>query len=191
MKETRTFRDATLYLADLGSQIPPDLWRSYDFVIVTFELTGGRDAFQSAWTLVCTALSHDPDHRVERLVMAGTKWDLIPSDPYDTAVMVYDHAREAEYRQPGLKMFPVSSLAATGYSELSSHIGEPPAVVCHLMTLKAMHTANVLRKSPQSGPLVPALHLCLRRLGAWALDCLAGALALPVPKNVNQSVRYY
>ena len=125
----RCFESAPL-VADLGSQVPADLWCNYDFVIVAFDLTGDCEAFDSAWPLVSAVTSQDSDQTVDRLVMVGTKLDLIPSDPYNTAVMVYAHARETESRHPGLKMFAVSSFTDIGYAELSSHIGELPTDIC-------------------------------------------------------------
>ena len=192
-QEMRIFENATLFVAHLGSQVPADLWCNYDFAIVAFDLTGSFKAFKSAWPLVSTVMSQESNHNVERLVVVGTKWDLIPSDPYSTAVMVYAHAREAESRHPGLKMFAVSSFTSTGYAELSGHLGELPTAACGVLIFTAAPVckANILQGSRDNQALLPTLSGHLRRLGVWALDGLAAVLALPVPKNVNQPVRYH
>lgn len=179
-------------LADLGSQVPPDLWRDYHFTIITFDLTGEGAAFNSAWPFVLDCMTQDSKRCVGHLVMVGTKWDLIPSDPYDNALLVHARARTAACRHPGLRMFPVSSVTASGLSDLADYIGELPhssdrTPVPNAYTYPAV---SVCEPSNPYQVSLSAFHNQLCRLCMWTLDVIADIVALPVPTNVNQSVRF-
>ena len=135
-----------LHLDDLGDEVPSDLWQNYDFVIVTFDLGGENKAFELAWPLVHDVIARHPEHRVERVVVVGTKRDAVPSDPYDIAIRVNWFAREAEFRQPGLRMVPVSSTTTSGYAELSSLIGDLPVLTSSVAILTTlMHSSRFSR----------------------------------------------
>lgn len=111
---------------DVGVEIPPDLWRNFDFAIITFDLTatvGGEATIGCAWDLVCEALRQDYKNDCARICIVGTRWDLIPQNPLDIANSVYRHAREMSHRQHRLKVLPVSTKTGYGCTELSRYIG--------------------------------------------------------------------
>ena len=120
----------SLLVSDLGGQVPADLWRNYDYAIITFDLTGKTEDFEPVWTLIRECF--DTCHDTHRLVVVGTKRDLVPPNPYDTAVLVHGRARDVAYRYPGLGMLGVSSLQGTGYSELIAHIGTSTDPICEM-----------------------------------------------------------
>ena len=124
-------RNHTFSFEDLGTEVPLDLWRTHDFVVVAFDLTSERREFESALALSCGALAQE--HSVECIAIVGTKRDLISNDVYDIAVKLRQPAIEAACCKSGLKMFPVSSSTGAGYSELVNHIGKSFALVLNAM----------------------------------------------------------
>ena len=126
-----------IHFTDAGNKIPADLWRQFDFAIVTFDLTDAGGGFDSAWPLICDAVAQKP--RVDCLSLVGTKWDLLSQDVYDTAVQVYQHARDAAFLQPGLAMYPVSSTSDAGLKSLSKHIG----TYTHILIKRQTHYMHV------------------------------------------------
>ncbi|KAJ3555272.1 hypothetical protein NM688_g2672 [Phlebia brevispora] len=159
-----------LLATNCGVQASPQLWLNFDFVVATFDLTVYNDdeaGCDFARRMLCGAIRQRDDFA--RTCLVGTKFDLLPQTALDVAVSVGERARRFSVDTPTLRLFPVSSVAGTGYTELILYI------------------ANAVYPCGEHVSCKTRLYGYLGNFGTWVIDRVAELLALPVPDNVNQS----
>lgn len=115
------------HATNLGHNIPAEVWTTFNFAIVTYDLTAVQsgslcnDAFALAQTLV-----QQQGGSFNNICVAGIKLDQIPQTPLDMAARVYEGARTLALRSTSLLLFPVSCVTGVGLSELALYVGKDP-----------------------------------------------------------------